>query len=78
MLKRFAETDKGIVYFDVAQGDKPYYRGYLALKTPSMGQFDICYRVFSKLTDCLEHIAQLKANLLNYDNDPQSYIRLFV
>lgn len=79
MLKRMAETEKGIVYFSSfpVNDGRIFYKGYLSLKT-NIGGFSVQEKVFQKFTDCAVHVEQLKFDLLNYENDPKSYLRLFV
>jgi hypothetical protein len=78
-LRRMSETVKGIVYFsaDKCVDGGIIYRGYLSLKT-NIGSFTMQSKVFRSFLDCSSHVEELKFDLLNYDNDAQSYLRMFV
>lgn len=80
MLAKLCETHKGIVYLESIpiNNGTTQYKGWLSLKLPTTGAFAIQRKVFPNLLACAEHVEQLKEDLLNYDNNPRSYIRLFV
>ena len=79
MLLKPVETAQGRLYFQVHDYNDGSHRygAYLNLKT-SIGGFTILDKYFNTFCEAALHYEELKAELLGYDSNPRSYIRMFV